>query len=977
MIRHSFRSLACTALRAGRLLSILGLLLSPVLVTPTARAQADPPEPALLPQAISTADLTMRGRYARQWRNEAGELVVVFNGAFQLDFGLRQLSADEAVVWLRPGDDAGTRYYEVTVYLSGRAYVLETAGTIVEDRRLLVRNLRTSGQVVKLHDVHSRDPADGSSLYQEAERARAGLPAGEGFGPVVVQRPPGAARRDRARLLTYEFGNVEPITTENDEIVQVVTDGVYFSQTGGPGTPALEIRASSAVVFTAPDTGGSLLAEFGDAPPGGTAPQDAPSRGGEPRASEGALGELSSVQEAVRAVYLEGDVVITLDTRFVRASRMYYDFEQDRALILDGVVRADLPDRNVPMYVRAAEIRQLSAREFAASNARISTSEFYTPHYHVGVEQVYLEDRSQLDAAGRPSGAVAGSYELQNATLNVGGLPLLWWPYSQGDYSTSETLIRSIRIGNDDEFGTQFQSRWALFNLLGVGPPDGYDADLRLDYLSERGPAIGIDMDYQRPTHFGFWRGYYVNDDGDDRLGPLRDDTPETNNRGRLLWRHRHYLPQDWEATLELSYVSDPHFLEIYEESEWFEQKDQETVLFLKRAQEKDAITLLANWRLLDFVTQTEHLPDITYRRFGDTFADPLVMYHESRIGFVRYRPDDRRAFDSRIFNNDGRTDTTFRADVRQEAELPLKLDGFNVVPYASFRGTGYSDETVVDGTSWRGFGLYGVRGSGTYARIYDDVQSDLFDINRLRHIVQPYFNTWWSHSNARSTQLTPFDEGVETIEDFYGGLIGVYQAWQTKRGPDGDQRTVDLMTLRLEAGFFGDAQDGEYSNGYVNFMRPEDSRSRNYVGGEFTYRLGDTTTLLYDFNYDLNDSKPDRHNVSIAVERLPRVAYVAGWRYASDIDMNLLGGGANYRLNEKHTTAIRAWYDVDRGGVGEITLGYIRRLPRWNVGVTMEVDRIQDDISLSLSMWPEGIPEWTIGSRAFTGLADTVGIRP
>ena len=186
--------------------------------------------------------------------------------------------------------------------------------------------------------------------------------------------------------------------------------------------------------------------------------------------------------------------------------------------------------------------------------------------------------------------------------------------------------------------------------MLGQRPPEGFDATFELDYFSRRGPAVGVNADYKRENYFGYTRNYYIYDWGEDNLGPLRDDVPDTKNRGRVLWRHRHYLPNDWEATHEVSYVSDPSFLEEYEKSEWFEGKEQETLLYLKRARDTEAITFLANWRLLDFVTQTEHLPDVTYRRIGDTWLDPLVLYHESRVGAVRYRPDDRRFFDQRPF---------------------------------------------------------------------------------------------------------------------------------------------------------------------------------------------------------------------------------------------------------------------------------------------------------------------------------------
>ncbi len=90
-----------------------------------------------------------------------------------------------------------------------------------------------------------------------------------------------------------------------------------------------------------------------------------------------------------------------------------------------------------------------------------------------------------------------------------------------------------------------------------------------------------------------------------------------------------------------------------------------------------------------------------------------------------------------------------------------------------------------------------------------------------------------------------------------------------------------------------------------------------------------------------------------------------------------MIGGGWNYKLSEKYTSAVRGWFDVDRGDVGEISLALVRRLPRWYVGLTLQYDRVDDDYSISFTVWPEGVPEWAVGSRRFVPLGTSMGIRP
>ncbi len=1015
---------------------LVGLVFATLLAVP-ASGQHDFRDEPLLASAISEHDVEMAGRYARQWHADDGSIVVVLNGGFRLDMGKRRLLANNAVVWIESGQSeaTGRKYYELTVYLSEDAEVREPSGTVTMDSVLLVRGLRTYGQIIKSQDAHAPESIEDSPLYQQALRDRQAIESGgwaAGAEPMGVTHPDEALKptvKRPTRVIRYRLPNIEPTETASGERVFVATGGVYFSQDGGPDSAMLEIRADNAVVFPAENMAAFMGTQLdSEQPEQSPASEDAPDQSPEreragqrppdqspereragqrppdqnlereradqveqsPAGDVGpnamaditsALGVGGDTSEArVRAVYLEGDVVLSLGSRFVRARRLYYDFARSEALILDAVFRADLPEREIPLYIRAGEIRQLSAREFSADDAVVTTSEFFTPSYHIGAERIVLRDVTQRDSTGQATGPVGGQYELTNTTLNVEGVPLLWWPYSSGTLQTSETTIRRLRSAYSGDFGYELETSWYLFNLLGVEPPPGYDATLELDYLSRRGPAIGVNVDYRREDHYGLFRGYYIHDDGEDNLGPLRrsQEAPSTSERGRVLWRHRHYLPYDWEATIETAYISDANFLEEFRKPEYRTDKEQETLLHLKRARDTEAITFLANWRMLDFLTQTEHLPELAYRRIGDTFLDPVVLYHESRIGAVRRLLDNRYLIEHPTFANWGSSDVTFRLDARQEAELPLKLGALNVVPFAAVRGSYWDGQPLEDGSLWRGLGVYGVRGGISFSRVYDEIKSELLDIHRIRHIIKPDFAAWWAHSNTRSELITPFDYGIETIDDFYGFTAGVRQTWQTKRGAEGRRNTVDLLTLNLEAGVFGNTEGREdISNGYANPLRPENSRTRNYIAGDLVYRLSDTTSLLYDFNVDMNDWSYDRHNVALAVERSPRLAYVFGTRYAGDIDMNLVGGGWNYRLNKKHATAVRAWYDIESGDLGEITLAYVRKLPRWHVGVSLEYDNIDDDFTISLSIWPEGIPEWTIGSKRFNSLATSTGIRP
>ena len=197
----------------------------------------------------------------------------------------------------------------------------------------------------------------------------------------------------------------------------------------------------------------------------------------------------------------------------------------------------------------------------------------------------------------------------------------------------------------------------------------------------------------------------------------------------------------------------------------------------------------------------------------------------------------------------------------------------------------------------------------------------------------------------------------------------------QTKRGEQGRQRVVDLLTFDLEVGLFNDADGEEYTNGFVSYSRPENSVTRNYANASMIYRVNDATQVLSEANFDLNDGAIDHLAMTLAVERTPRLSYLFGYRYIGELESNLLGAGVNYRINEKYAIGVREQFDLDRGTTAEFDIGIVRKFPRWYVGVTFAVDEVEDDLGVSMSIWPEGLPSAAIGSSRFTGLATSTSI--
>lgn len=947
---------------------------------------ADPTDKSLLPSGITDLPVHLDGSLVSIFKDEDSTDALSFLGDFSVRIGEQtpqELRSREAVVWIENRQHDGRNYRHIEVLLWREAEVTELAGTTTTGPAIFV-TLNTYAAVTTHADDVTRQSAADTDLYAQAravrkayrEKAKPGDDAKIALGVFDPAGSSKSAGRTTPRpVIDFQCrGEIAVTKTADGGQVITMTGGVYLSR-GVAGTEDfLELQADNVVVFLSPGQELSKPAIGGAAGLGGdTQAQTDAARNRADRDRQVMATGFGNV--SVESAYLEGDVQVARGATAMRASKLYYDLLNDRALILDAVVRTILVDRNIPLYIRAAEIRQLSANDFSARDAMITTSEFHTPHYHVGASRIELTNRTLPEPDGKATGIKAGSFRIRDATLNIGGRPLAYWPYIRGNVDSSETAIRSLRTGYSDDFGLELETKWNTFSLLGWETPEGFDSTLSLDFFSERGPAIGVDADYARERYFGQIRSYLLSDGGEDQLGQDREDASVHDVRGRFLLRHRQYLEEDWQISLEFSYISDRNFLEEFFEKEFDTEKEQETLIYLKRQRDNWAFTAAMQVRLLDFTTQTERFPDFALFLVGESLGDRATWYSENRAGLVRERGADQTFREMLQLGHTDSSGTVARADTRQEATLPIDLGDVRLVPFVTGRGTTW-DDSPDDGGLSRGYAAAGVRGSMVFWKVYPSAKSQLFDVDGLRHVIKPDITVWGAEANHDKEDLFTFDETVEEINDSDGVTFGIRQRLQTRRGSGGTRRVVDVLTHDLEVGAFTDPEDDETINGFGSFSRPENSISRNYINSSSIWRVNDRTALLSETNYDLNDGEVDILNVSVAVERSPRFSYLIGYRFIDPTESNLLGFDMNYRLTEKHTLAVRELFDIDRGQTLDFTIALIRRFPRWFGAISFELDEAEDDFGVSFSLWPEGLPNAALGSRRFTGLANTTRLR-
>lgn len=934
-------------------------------------------------------DARIQGKAIHSFSDKAQDAMVVL-GDFRLTLGQYVLSGRDAVIWVRSQPTGGgLSVYDIEVYIEGDARVSEPGGATTSDRMMFV-TLRSLGRL-RASGAMSPKPLADFPLYKRAiatrqETAaaaaatkpieapaliistqpapkRAPLKIARPRTPIDVRTPEAPTPAQPVQFHAASFSSKEIGEGDDKRRATVAHGNIYLSQGNPDSDQFLEMRAQTAVVFSATRPAGdekqTSVTPF--------APQvsgiDTPGGG----------------REVITGVYLDGDVVISRGSRYMRGPSAYYDFTTKRALIVNPVFRAVDKKRELPLYVRADEARVLSDREVVFHNARITSSDFYTPSFHIGARRAYIKNKTPYDAKGVRVGEQKWLTQVKDGTFNLYGMPIAWTPGSKSNLTERTSPLSRASLGSHGRMGFGGETEWHLFRLLGLIEPEGVDAKLEADWY-KRGPMAGISVDYDRESYHGYSKLYGIvdNDKEDDFGDDSRKNIDAPRNRGWFLTRHKQYLPNDWELQFELSYFCDRNFLEAFFPNEHFAGKDQETLIYAKKQVDNWALTALLQYRLNRFQDQTESLPELGFHLIGQSFADDkLTFFSENRVGANRMRFDNARKIDD--------SDYMARLDTRDEVDWPVHLGPLNVVPYAVGRASYWSDHPELgfmgrpeEGENSRLYGQLGVRANMHFWRVYRNIHSRLWDLDGIKHIITPQVVAFVGETanGVGPNDLYPMDPDVEEHLGRKSGVgLTVAQRLQTKRGQGENRRTVDWMRLAVTGAFFDpDDFDTPTSDGRFFFSRPEYSIARNAINYDYQWSISDSTTFLADGNFDTNRGVMGRWNFGLAVQRDPRLRYYLGIRSIRDLDSTIGTFGATYKINEKYSVSGFFQYDADfnSGETLGSSLSLIRKFPRWYLGTTFVTDRRTGDLGLYFTVWPEGMPEIRLGSGRTTLLSQS-----
>ncbi|MGD1277409.1 MAG: LPS assembly protein LptD [Tepidisphaeraceae bacterium] len=900
--------------------------------------------------------------------------VIEVPGPVTIEMDQVSLAADQAVIWLWPQSGGLLGEQQADIVLIGNASLTATNNHLSRSGTQLLVNAVVRG-TIRITAQRLAEDDSASALFRRAVsiRASGGATSGPSTSPATQYAPfpgPPPATQPGAAIINPTGGQIEfhapfaeQMALADDTVAVVLSGGVTLTQARDNGD-FLELLAGRIVLFTSVTT-----------------------------AQMKTLGNLSNVGSKITAAYLEDDVRINFTPaaggraeQRLTADRAYYDFVHDRA-VLTGVVLHTLdPKTQLPVIVRAEKMHQLAQGEFTAEHVEMTTSSFATPSISVRASDAYVHQEV------RPSGGEDNDFVATNDTLDFFGLPVFYLPIAAGTVSSDPFPLRALSTQNSQRFGTGFTSQWGLFETLGQPHPKDLDLSFRLDDFSRRGLGTGLDALYGggfitpttgQPWNFeGDFKSYIIDDRGIDQLGGDRTNVqPPAELRGRVLWEHQHFFPDDWQVQIRAGYVSDPTFLEEYYQPDFDDGMPYDASFYVKRQRDTEALTFLGEFDTTPFITNADRqqeqfdiqrMPEIGYRRIGDSLLDDHLSFFSdnsaSRLSFENSHASLlQQGFGPGLspgIASEGMTGTpggpVYRADSRQELDWPFAAGQFKIVPYVLGRVTTYSNSPSGDAQT-RLYSGGGFRIATAFWKIDDSAESDLFDIHRIRTVIQPEVNLFAAGTTLDRSKLFIYDQDVDGVNDIAAAQFAWHQRWQTQRGGPGEWRSVDFLELNVEGNFFanqpppGILNPVQFRGLYFPSM-PETSIPRQGVNADATWHLSDTTAVLSDAQWNMDQHELATASAGIAVLREERITYFIDDRYIQVLDSQVLSFSVAYQLTRKYNLQFNQSFNFGDTHDISTNLTLTRQFDTFSIAVTVFHDAVNNQSGFNVNLIPQNL---------------------
>jgi LPS-assembly protein len=592
-----------------------------------------------------------------------------------------------------------------------------------------------------------------------------------------------------------------------------------------------------------------------------------------------------------------------------------------------------------------------------------------------------------------------GDFTAKGVIIKAFGVPVFYLPSYSGNTLEEHETFR-IKQG--------FDSRWGYQLLIAKGfrITPRLRTEVEVGIMTNRGFSLGNRTQYKTKKSVSelYLYGLYDTEPRHDlTLGSKqyngRFDTEE--HRGRIQASHRSYLTDETTLRLNADYQTDSDLLwEVF--SDDYRTEPQPTSFAdLTWLGQRFAISGNVRPRLNYFETTVERLPELRLSAFQQELGFGGLQYRsETTVADLRMH---WRSYD---LNRPGLTDPAdyeaTRLDSAHTFYRPLTLGGWlRVVPRAGIRLTHYtdsSDRAITQDDLDNLFAIddpRAIRGDARNARNYDDngdartrmayelgtelsfksyrnwadAQSHFWDVDGLRHVVEPYVNyTYIPEPNVSKDHLYFFD-GTDRLDEVNVIRIGARQRFETRRA----DQVYTFARIENYLDFHPNPENGQAKAG--DFGTVLHLKPRTWLGFRAKALVDSDTMNLSVFSLASRLGEEDGVNgeISYLFRDAHRARYVDSWgsELTSILDSQAFGQsysdthalGLTFTLPINAITRLKTYhyFDLDRGVLGVQSYELQRELRCWVAALRLEENN--NSFGIFLMLYLKQFPGFKVGS--------------
>jgi LPS-assembly protein len=454
----------------------------------------------------------------------------------------------------------------------------------------------------------------------------------------------------------------------------------------------------------------------------------------------------------------------------VRFYRERYAFTADRAVYnteTKELKMADFGGPKPPFQVLGDNLVSVTENQYTIFNSFITTSDSSKPDYQLRARQMRIYGNDRII--------------LSNVTLFLGQTPIFWFPY----------IYQSLNGQFSYNIEPGYNSNWGAYLNTSITFPieKNVSGTVELDLRSRRGPAIGLNVNYNfqndHPSS-GRLQIYGLNDLDPNINETSLDRAPISPGRYRILYQSRTYITNDISAIIDFNKLSDRYFLQDFYPGLFSYDPQPDTYFELVKSGEAYTMTALGRVQVNNFQETVERLPELSWEVARTPLFNGPIFYEATTSFALLHRAFAKAVGIENLDLQNGALNPdyqAFRIDTFHQFLYPHTYFGFlSVVPNVGFRGTYYDTtgsfvESDISNQLPRGiltehgarlrFALNaGVEASFKLSKAYEGVQQRWLGLDGLRHVIQPYANlSWVSEPTVRPSDILPFDQYIPSTK--------------------------------------------------------------------------------------------------------------------------------------------------------------------------------------------------------------------